>query len=286
MRTLTRSEIEAYRHDGVVHVRAAVDAALCAEILAAIDELMKEPSKHGAFMTKSDDPGQFFMDRNLFRHRAPFDRFLHATGLAALAGQALGTSQVRGFYDQIFVKEPGTQETFVWHQDRPYWNVDGEEVNSTWLALSSADPVSSALEFVRGSHRWGKTFRPEFPGLEGMTPEALEAQLWRGVADYVRTFDEPCPDFELEPDRYEILRFEVEPGDALLFDFRTVHRSGPNNGAQRRAAISWRWLGEQAIWAPKLGADPIIRPRETRLEPGGRIDDDDVFPVVWREGAL
>ena len=77
-----------------------------------------------------------------------------------------------------------------------------------------------------------------------------------------------------------MLSFEVVPGDVLLFDFRTVHRSGPNDGKNRRAAISWRWLGDDAFWAPKDGADPIIRDRDTVLGPGDLITDDQVFPLI------
>ena len=68
-------------------------------------------------------------------------------------------------------REPGTREKFTWHQDQPYWDVDGTHVCSTWLALTAADAKSSALEFVRGSHQWGCTFRPEYPALEGRGPD-------------------------------------------------------------------------------------------------------------------
>ena len=96
--------------------------------------------------------------------------------------------------------------------------------------------------------------------LEVVKPRRLLACSTRGRSNYSET--------------------HYEPGDALLFDYRIVHRSGPNAGTHRRSAVSWRWLGDDAVWAPKPGADPIIRPQDTRLNPGERITDDAVFPLA------
>lgn len=280
MRKLTPEQIDRFETDGVVHLPGAVEPSVIAEMTTAVDDAIAAPSRHGGSMTAPGDPGMFFQDRYLFPHNPAFADFLHRTPLAAMAAAAMDSSTIRVYFDHIFVKDAGTEDNFVWHQDRPYWAVDGTQICSTWLALTPADAASSALEFVKGSHRWDRTFRPEFPALEGRTPEEVEAALWQGIADHVRSFDEVCPAFEDEPDRYEILSFPVEPGDALLFDFRTVHRSGPNAGTNRRAAISWRWLGDDAVWAPTPGSDPIIGPDDTSLEPGDPITDDAVFPLV------
>lgn len=280
MTALTEDQVAEYRRDGVVHLRAAVDPDTVTRMSEAVESVIAEPSRFGGNITQPGRPGMFFQDRHLFPDRPVFEGFLHETPLASMAAQAMGSKVIRAFYDHVFVKDPGTQENFVWHQDRPYWAVDGTQICSTWLALTPADTASSALEFVVGSNRWDRTFRPEFPALEGRPPEEVEAALWDGVAEHIRSFDDVCPPFEEYPDEYEVRSFAVEPGDALLFDYRTVHRSGPNAGAIRRAAISWRWLGDDAYWAPKPGADPIVRPEDTVLEPGDLITDDAVFPVV------
>jgi ectoine hydroxylase-related dioxygenase (phytanoyl-CoA dioxygenase family) len=282
---LTTAQLEAYRQDGVVHLPGVVDSATVKRILAAVEALMEAPSRFGGDVTASGGPGRFFQDRYLFPHDAAFREFLTATPLAAVSAAATGSSTMRAFYDHVFVKDPGTEESFVWHQDRPYWPVDGTQVCSTWLALTPADAFSSALEFVAGSHRWDRSFRPEYPALEDRSPAEVESVLWRGLAQHIESFDDRCPPFEEHPEIYDVISFAVEPGDALLFDFRTVHRSGPNRGTNRRAAISWRWLGDDATWAPTPGADPIVRPEDTRLQPGDLITDDDVFPVVFSSTA-
>lgn len=277
---LSAADVERYRSDGVICVRQAIGPDLVARMIEAVGQVIESPSRYGGVITQPGKPGMFFQDRHLFPTNPTFRAFLDETPLAALAAQATGSEHVRAFYDHVFVKDPGTQENFVWHQDRPYWPVDGTQICSTWLALTAADAASSALEFVRGSHAWDRTFRPEFPALEGQPPEEVEAALWRGVAAHIRSFDDVCPPFEDHPDRYDVISFAVEPGDVLLFDYQTVHRSGPNSGANRRAAISWRWLGDDAFWAPTLGTDPIVKPGDTVLEPGDLITDDAVFPLI------
>ena len=278
---LTDEQVERYGSDGVVLIRNAVDSDTVAEMTEAVEEVMRAPSRFGGDMTGPGKPGMFFQDRHLFPRSETFRRFLDRNPLAAMAAQATGSKRIRVYYEHVFVKDPGTDDQFVWHQDRPYWAVDGTQICSSWLALTAADAKSSALEFVRGSHRWDRTYRPEYPSLEGRTPEEVERALWDGVAEHIRSFDDRCPPFEDHPDTYDVISFAVEPGDALLFDFRTVHRSGPNAGANRRAAISWRWLGDDAFWSPTVGADPIVRQQDTVLEPGDLIDDDAAFPLVY-----
>ena len=112
------------------------------------------------------------------------------------------------------------------------------------------------------------------------TPEQVEQALWRGIADHLRTFDDTCPAFEDDPDTYEILSWAVEPGDALLFDFRTVHRSGPNAGANRRAALSWRWLGDDACYLERKG-EVSIPTTDPGFADGEKFLGED-FPTVWR----
>tara|TARA_B100001250_G_scaffold411274_1_gene439554 strand:- start:640 stop:1491 length:852 start_codon:yes stop_codon:yes gene_type:complete len=280
MRSLNDAEVATFRSDGVVHLPGAVNEALIAEILESVDQLIESPGRFGGSMTPRTATGMFFQDRYLHPTHSDFLRYANDCGLAVSAATATGSKKIHLYYEHVFVKEPGTQESFVWHQDRPYWAVDGSQICSSWLALTDANAKSSALQFVKGSHLWDRTFKPEYPALEGLSSKQVEQALWKGVAEHIDSFEDECPAFEEHPDQYEILSFEVAAGDALLFDFRTVHRSGPNDGNKRRAAISWRWLGDDAFWDPKIGADPIIRDQDTLLKPGDPITDENVFPLL------
>jgi len=64
-----------------------------------------------------------------------------------------------------------------------------------------------------------------------------------------------------------------------------IHRSRGNPTPNRRVAVSWRWLGDNAVWAWERGKDPTINPTHTYLQPGDPITDDATFPVVYRAEA-
>lgn len=277
---LTTLQIETFRKDGCVLIPSAVADNDVARVLEAVDRLQTTPSKHGANVTKAGNPGQYFLDRYLYPTHPDFEAFVTDLDLAAVAAQATDSEKVRLYFDQVFVKEPGTEEQFSWHQDRPFWAVEGEQICSTWLALTRADAAGSALEFVRGSHRWGVDYRPEYPAMRGAAPAHAERALWPGIQEHLENYDQIAIDFEQYPDDYEVCSFAVEPGDVLLFDYRTMHRSRGNSSPHRRAAVSWRWLGDDATWSPKVGSDPIITQADTHLAPGDLITDDKVFPLV------
>ena len=69
-----------------------------------------------------------------------------------MAARLTGSRQVRLYHDHMLTKEPGTRQPTPWHQDQPYYNVDGLQNVSFWIPV---DPVSRAatLEFAAGTHR-------------------------------------------------------------------------------------------------------------------------------------
>ena len=54
------------------------------------------------------------------------------------------------------MKEAGATTASPWHQDGPYYNVDGP-MCTIWVALDD-HPRDVSLELVRGSHRWGTRY--------------------------------------------------------------------------------------------------------------------------------
>lgn len=100
-------------------------------------------------------------------------------------------------------KEPGTRKRSVWHQDQPYDCVNGRQIVVLWTPLGPR-PASVSLQCVRGSHTWGKAFRPI---------------RFRDGADFGRDADDGYmdpPDIEREYAGH-ILAWELEPGDVIAF---------------------------------------------------------------------
>lgn len=138
LRRLTDEQLHAFATDGVVKIPGALAPDVAAEVLAAVD----------ARLAGGNDLGG--MDRRMWATDPAFRRFAFETDLAGYAAQAMASAAVRIYFDQIFVKPADTPEKyFHWHQDHPFWAVTGDQVCSTWVALTSASVASSALEFVR-----------------------------------------------------------------------------------------------------------------------------------------
>ncbi|MGF1595516.1 MAG: phytanoyl-CoA dioxygenase family protein [Acidimicrobiales bacterium] len=276
MRILTPEELADFRRDGVVHVRRAVDDELVLRIAAAIDRIASQPPGPDGRRRGTG------LDRHLCATDDEFRALCTVTGLAAVAAQATGSETIRIYFDQIFIKPANSPDAeFAWHQDAPYWPIGGTQVVSTWLSLTANNADSSALEFVRGSHTWDTVYRPA--SADG-TRETMN-KMWDGFGDLAHSIPDEIIAFEDHPDRYDIVSFDVEPGDALLFDYRILHRSRGNPTPTDRVAISWRWLGDEAIWDWVRGVDPVINPEHTFLQPGDPITDDETFPVVHRVAA-
>ncbi len=272
MRELTPAEKSVFERDGVVHLAGAVDDRWVQPMIDAVDRIVNTPVEGVTAESRATGMG-----RHLYADDEQFREFVFDTGLARLAAQATGSQTIRIYFDQIFIKPAKSDRQFVWHQDHPYWPIGGTQVVSTWLALTAATAATSALEFVAGSHLWGATYRP----VGGDGSRETMNKMWQGFGDLAHSIPQEIIDFENHPEEYQVLGFDVEPGDALLFDYRILHRSRGNPSENRRVAISWRWLGDDAIWDWQLGNDPVIDQTSTYLAPGDPITDDSTFPVVY-----
>ena len=71
----------------------------------------------------------------------------------------------------------------------------------------------------------------------------------------------------------------MQPGDAILFDFRTVHGARGNPAATRRRALSLRWVGDDARYAERPGRTSPPYPGHA-MQAGQRLRED-WFPVLW-----
>ncbi len=260
-------QIETFDRDGVVKIPAAVGSDWVDRLLILADRELRSP---GPWVTDTN-PGasidRLFTTRYLWRHEPLIRDFVFESGIAGLVGRLMQTSELRFYFDHTLVKEPATTAPTPWHQDLPYWPFLGHRIGSAWVALTAASVEESSLEFVRGSHRWGASYAPE---------------SFDQTSDWTSEFDgERVPDIEAARHEYDIVGFDVEPGDALVFNASMVHGARGNAGPSRRAAFSTRWLGDDARWSPHPGCDPTVTQDHVTVAAGEHPADDDRFPLVW-----
>lgn len=181
-----------------------------------------------------------------------------------------GAGKVVFYSDQLFLKEPGSRVRTPFHQDEPYFLVDGE-VAVCWVPVDPVTRQNGCMGYVRGSHRWGRLFKPSdfvtedgtFPERDGIGHAGLEAL--------------PSIDAESE----DVTYLEADPGDVIVHHWSTIHGAAGNvSGSAMRRAASVRYaLGNSRYCRRASSPEPF---RDTLdLCDGDPLEHAARFPVVW-----
>ncbi|MEM8987465.1 MAG: phytanoyl-CoA dioxygenase family protein [Pseudomonadota bacterium] len=259
---LTESQVEEYEHNGVVCLRNVIPMDWIELLRMATEEAMRRPGPNAETYGDTDPP-LFFGDLDVWMRNDRFKEYVLRSPAGALCGQAMQSKTSRFFYDQLLVKEIGSSDRTPWHQDQPYWAVRGRQVSSIWVPLDVV-PEENALEYVRKSHLWSE-FNP---------------QHFNDHTPYEGTGLPSLPDIEADRDAYDIVRYGMEPGDALVFQAMIVHGAPGNASAQhRRRAYATRWIGDDARYYERPG-EMAIPTFETPFKDGDPYSGD-LFPLVY-----
>ena len=245
-------------------MRGAFTPEQVALVEAGIERNLAVPSKLAAVASRNDDPGRFFEDFCNWQRIPEYEEFIRTSPAASIAGELMGSEQVRLFHDHLLVKEGGTKQRTPWHQDQPYYNIDGAQTASLWMPVDPVDRAST-LEFVAGSHRGPWLMPRSFMDEEAKWfPEGELAEL---------------PDIDADRDAHEILGWEMEPGDAVFFHMLTLHAAG--GASARRRAFSVRFIGDDIVHAPRAWKTSPDFPLLADELPAGAEMDHPLFPLVW-----
>jgi ectoine hydroxylase-related dioxygenase (phytanoyl-CoA dioxygenase family) len=255
----------AFARDGVACVRGVLTSGELATAAAAIETVLAQPGPAALVASGPDDPGSFTEDFCRWREIPQIEALARHSAAPRIAAALMSTPQVRFYHDHTLVKEGGTRQRTPWHQDQPYYNVDGRGV-SAWIPV---DPVPEAgcLELVAGSHR-GPWLMPRtfLDGQARWFPEGSLAEL---------------PDIEADRAAFDIRRFALQPGDAIFFDFLAVHGAPGFPFPGRRRVLSLRYLSAGARHAPRhWRTSPPFDGLDAELPDGAELDHP-LFPVVW-----
>lgn len=259
-------EIAAFERDGAVRLQGVFSRDWIDLVAAGVEKNMASPSRFADFCTPKGNPGQFFGDYCNWRRIPEYRAFVLDSPAAEIAARMMRSRKANIFHDHVLVKEPGTAERTLWHHDQPYWTVDGTQVCSIWMPLDPV-PRETCVEFVAGSHRWGRWFTPR---------HFLDARAYAYDGDPF----EPVPDIEASRGDYDILSWDLAPGDAIVFHALTLHGAPGNSSLEhRRRAMATRWTGDDATFAVRPGemSPPVF---DGSPDPGEPMDCA-LFPVVW-----
>jgi ectoine hydroxylase-related dioxygenase (phytanoyl-CoA dioxygenase family) len=257
--------VAAYARDGVVCVRGVLDPGEVALAAEGIEAVLTAPSALVQVASGAGDPGRFTEDFCRWTDVPAIERLARSSRVPEIAAALLDTPRVRLYHDHVLVKEGGTAQRTPWHQDQPYYNVDGRGI-SAWIPVDPV-PAAGCLELLAGSHA-GPWLMPRtfLTGEARWFPEGSLAEL---------------PDIEADRAAFDVRSFDLQPGDAILFDFLTVHGAPGFPFAGRRRVLSLRYLSEEVRHAPRRWrTSPPFEGLADELPDGAEMDHP-LFPVVW-----
>jgi ectoine hydroxylase-related dioxygenase (phytanoyl-CoA dioxygenase family) len=258
---ITQTDIDTFQRDGVVLIKGLF-ADHIEDIKQGIAQNMEDPGPHAAENLKAGEAGRFFDDYCNWQRIEPFQRVIKVSPAAEVAADLMQSQSVQMFHDHVLVKEPGTSKATPWHTDGPYYFVQGQQTISFW---SPVDPVTSAsLRCVAGSHKWAKPVLPT---------------RWLSETSFYPDEDRYMPVPDPDADGMDIREWEMQPGDAVAFQYHVLHGARGNTSDARRRAFSLRLVGDDARYTERPG--PTSPPFSGHGMTEGQKLREDWFPILY-----
>ena len=259
---VSQDMIDTFHADGVVLVKGLF-ADHVDQLRDGVAVNMAEPGPYASENKKDGETGRFFDDYCNWTRIPQFREVIATSPVAEVAADLMQSQSVQMFHDHVLVKEPGTSMATPWHQDGPYYFVEGQQTISFWSPLDAVKQAT--LRCVAGSHRWEKEVLP--------TRWVSEEGFFADEGQYI-----PVPDPDAEG--MKVVEFEMEPGDAVAFNYRTLHGARGNQSDSRRRAFSLRLVGDDARYVERPGRTSPPFPGHD-MTPGQCLRED-WFPVLLK----
>jgi hypothetical protein len=264
--TLTADQAEAFARDGFLVLERFIDPAWAEHLATRFEPLFAGRFETGLMPDewnwRSDrDPA----DRarqicNGWRADRAIAGLVLQPGIGWLAAGLAGWPGARIAQDNVIWKPPGATP-LGFHQDNSYngWIVPSEML-SCWVALDPTSAAGGTIEYVRGSHRWGRF------------PPATE---FHAPADYRRDLAAAAATVGQTP---EIVAVEVPAGGCAFHHGWVWHGSDANRDRRPRRSLVAHCMSSAARFHPTMKS--AVYSRYQRV--GDDSMDESFFPVLWR----
>ena len=259
---LSNDEIDFFKSQGAIVIKNIFSPWI--DLLRkGFEKVLKEPGPHARENVKNEE-GRFFEDYCNWQRITEFKKFAEESPAAQIVAEATGSKSIQLFHEHIFVKNPGTAKETPWHQDMPYYCVDGNDTGSFWIPL---DPISknNSLQVLLGSHKFPKLIRPT---------------KWSNNQPWYKDDDNFMDMPDVKSMKKNILNPKMNLGDAILFNFKVLHSSSGNSEKIPRKAFSMRFIGDDVRYIDRGGeTSPPFKGIDLKI--GAKMRED-WFPVVWK----
>jgi ectoine hydroxylase-related dioxygenase (phytanoyl-CoA dioxygenase family) len=234
-----------YEQDGVVFLPGALHPEWLMLVELGLQRVLQNSGQTKHLFYK-DLPGEFVETIRNFEVTPEIQRLIYDSPIADVIAALVESENIWLYSDEFFVKTGGDCERTPWHQDLPYWPLEGDQIASMWISLDAV-PASECLELVRGSHRGIR--------YDGFSPAevATDPTLPYYGEEYPR-----LPDIEGHREDWDIVSWDITPGDVILFHPAMLHGGGPTSEGRRRRALTVRCYGDDVVYAERPPTTPTV----------------------------
>jgi len=277
-RAITADEIATYQRDGVILLPDMFDGDWIELLKQGLATNCDNPTDRSRVWERDAAGRTMFWDSQAWQGIEEYRQFVFESPAAQIAGHLMGSLHINFYFEAVFVRSAGSQFATPWHQDEPYWSVEGYDTCTIWMPLV---PVKqeNALSFVPGSHRLDSVFyQYNFGNLNPDRKTGVDQVDFSGIAGTA------FPDIDSDPENFGVVSWDMQLGDCVVFNSRIMHGgSGKLDENSELRVFTTKWLGDDVrIKFRDCGMDPDHSAIMTKygLKPGDRPGTD-LYPRIW-----
>ncbi|MEM7017489.1 MAG: phytanoyl-CoA dioxygenase family protein [Pseudomonadota bacterium] len=280
---ITPAEIEEYQTRGFIHLRQVLDNEWLKVLSKAVERVELEGKQQPRVMNMTklrrrldseagretlQPASNYIIAHNAWRWNDTLEHIAFNSPLPALAAELMGASQITWYFDQVFIKPPGSLLRTEFHQDLGYWTCKGEQICTFWAPTDPVRLQNGAMGYVPGSHRWDENFK---------------ANMFVGQQPIPGQEGDDLPDIAANEHHFGVDYIECEPGDVIVHHVKTIHGSAGNMTADApRRSIAFRYTGDDVVYRTLPGLPPDSTPVSDTLKDGDPLESD-LFPRIWTQ---
>jgi len=210
---IKKYELDNFKNNGAVLLKKRFNQHWIQVLSDGIKNAKNDPSPRFVNHTKDEKLPGYYEDFWTWDLHKEFKDFVFNSPTAKIGAELLEAKRINLVMDNWFFRERGSKSSPPFHHDISYFDFEGS-MCVLWIPLESVKK-EDGIAWVKGSHLWNRLFlRTRFNDGHQIDGEA-------GIVNGKKY--ELTPKILENKGDYEFLQWDLEVGDCIYFDIRTLH---------------------------------------------------------------
>ena len=124
---ITNEEIQAFADEGTVVLRQVLTKAEVESLQQAVAFVMNNPGPLSIQLSSEGNPSDFTEDFRRWNDHKSIESVACHSSLPKIASLLTKSSVIRFHHDHILTRSVRNQQRTPWHQDQPYYDIEGTQ---------------------------------------------------------------------------------------------------------------------------------------------------------------